>query len=86
MKRNLPIIISGLLLSFASVSMADNTTPTPMDKNWTCSTNASSSDVAADQDADKQMDNTPKSAADAFAFAAKNCRDCTKITCESDND
>ena len=38
-------------------------------KNWICTTNASSSEVAAEKAADDQM------------TLAKNCRDCTKITC-----
>jgi hypothetical protein len=58
---------------------------TDMTSKWICTTNASSSDVAADKSADEQMKNTAGSASDSFAFAAKNCRDCTKITCEAQN-
>ncbi|TAL64460.1 MAG: hypothetical protein EPN84_03330 [Legionella sp.] len=73
------IICTGLFL-IASSSFA--VTTTSLDSNWTCTTNASSSDVPSDKAADKQMSETPKSASDAFALASKNCRDCTKITCE----
>ncbi len=55
---------------------------TDMNSKWICTTNASSSDVATDKTADDQMANTPGAAASSFAFAEKNCRDCTKITCE----
>lgn len=55
---------------------------TDMSTKWACTTNASSSEVAADKTADEQMANGVGSAADMFAMAAKNCRDCTKITCE----
>lgn len=58
---------------------------TDLTAHWTCTTNASSSDVEADKAADDKMANTKGSAADSFAFAAKNCRDCTKITCEAQN-
>ena len=57
---------------------------TDLATNWTCTTNASSSDSETDKDADKKMSNT-SSAANAFTFAAQNCRDCTKITCEAQN-
>ncbi|KTD14800.1 hypothetical protein Lgra_0503 [Legionella gratiana] len=55
---------------------------TDLTSKWVCTTNASSSDVADDKAADDKMANTPGSAAQSFDFAAKNCRDCTKITCE----
>ncbi|WED44008.1 hypothetical protein [Legionella cardiaca] len=98
MKGILTLLASSALFLLASVSYATDTTTTTttapatgtttvgtsLDNNWTCSTNASSSSVAADQAADKEMSETKKSAADAFAFATKNCRDCTKITCEYD--
>ncbi len=56
---------------------------TDMSSKWICTTNASSSDLAADKAADDHMSNTAGSAADSFSFAANNCRDCTKITCEA---
>ncbi|STX28406.1 Uncharacterised protein [Legionella beliardensis] len=59
-----------------------NTTQTSMKANWMCTTNASSSDVAADKSADDKMANQKMSAKEAFEFASKHCRDCTKITCE----
>lgn len=55
---------------------------TDLNTKWVCTTNASSSDAAMDKTADAQMANTADSAANAFAYSAKNCRDCTKITCE----
>lgn len=56
---------------------------TPLDSNWVCTTNASSSSNEADKTADKQMANNARSAADAFGTAVQNCRDCTKITCST---
>lgn len=82
MKNLITLVVStALLLSITDAIAAD--TKTSIDKNWVCSTNASSSSVAADTAADEQMENSAKSAADAFAFASQNCRDCTKITCET---
>lgn len=81
MKRISSKIIGAGLFLIASVSMA--ATVTSLDTNWTCKTNASSSSIASEQAADKQMSESPKSASEAFAFTAKNCRDCTKITCEA---
>ncbi|MHB1948107.1 MAG: hypothetical protein ACYCQI_08345 [Gammaproteobacteria bacterium] len=52
---------------------------------WTCQTNASSSSNAADQKADDEMSKKARSAKDAFSFALKHCRDCTKITCDVSN-
>lgn len=52
-----------------------------MGSNWVCTTNASSSEKRADQDADKIMSEKAASAAKSFAFAQKHCRDCTQITC-----
>lgn len=63
-------------------SVAFSATKTDLNAKWICTTNASSSDVAEDKAADDKMANTQGSAADSFAFTAKNCRDCTKITCE----
>ncbi|CDZ79236.1 hypothetical protein BN59_03554 [Legionella massiliensis] len=56
---------------------------TDLSAKWICTTNASTSDAAADKAADDKMANTQGSAAQSFAFAAQNCRDCTKITCEA---
>jgi hypothetical protein len=79
MKRISSLLISTSLLALVSgIASA----ATSLDSNWTCTTNASSSDVAADKTADNQMSANAKSAADAFSFASTNCRDCTKITCE----
>lgn len=84
MKGLLTLFAGSVLFFGASVAIADDA-PTSMATNWTCTTNASSSSVAADQAADKEMDEVKKSAADAYAFAAQHCRDCTKITCEFDD-
>jgi hypothetical protein len=80
MKKIMTILVSAGLAFMFSMSFA--VTTTSVDANWTCTTNASSSADAAEKAADDQMANTTKSCADAFAFAEKNCRDCTKITCE----
>ena len=83
MKKMYSLIVGSSLLLAVSVGFAAG--KTDMDNKWTCTTNASSSDVDADKAADKQMSDTPASAAKAYAFAAQNCRDCTKITCEFDD-
>ena len=83
MKGILPLIIGSTLVLATSVGFA--AAKTDMSTKWTCTTNASSSDVEADKAADKQMSETQKSAADAFTAAATNCRDCTKITCEAND-
>ncbi|CAM3058571.1 Uncharacterised protein [Legionella steigerwaltii] len=67
--------------SSASSSSNANTPKTSMGSNWVCTTNASSSEKRADQDADKKMSDHAASAAKSFAFAQKHCRDCTQITC-----
>ncbi|WP_058534653.1 hypothetical protein [Legionella saoudiensis] len=73
-------LIIGFFILGSSISFA--ATQTSMDSKWICTTNASSSDNPSDKSADDKMANTQNSAAKAFAFAAENCRDCTKITCE----
>ncbi len=80
--------ISSLLLGtgFVLIAATGFAGTTSLDGHWTCTTNASSSSVDADKNADNEMSEKAKSASDAFAFASKHCRDCTKITCESDND
>ncbi|BCA94680.1 hypothetical protein TUM19329_10410 [Legionella antarctica] len=78
-KTFIAIIGTGLILGSAgifAVSATDVTT------NWICTTNASSSEVAADQAADEKMKTNKTSASEAFSFAQQNCRDCTSITCE----
>ncbi|WP_454784345.1 hypothetical protein [Legionella sp. WA2024007413] len=86
-------ILSGLLFStlvcFSVASFANDEatssnskTKTSMSSNWVCTTNASSSDKKADQDADKRMSEHAGSAAKSFSFAQKHCRDCTQITCD----
>ena len=77
----LSTIVCGTLMLVASTGFA--VTKTDMDATkWICTTNASSSDVEADKAADKQMADVGSSSAKAYEFAAQNCRDCTKITCE----
>ena len=68
--------------SLLLVGMTTTFANTDMSAKWLCTTNASSSDVAADKTADDQMAKEQGSVAKSFEFAAKNCRDCTKITCE----
>lgn len=78
--KMLTVISGTCLLALSSVTFAATTTD--LTKNWSCTTNASSSDVAADKTADDQMANNKISADKAFGMAVQNCRDCTKITCE----
>ncbi|KTD45617.1 hypothetical protein Lrub_2414 [Legionella rubrilucens] len=75
-------LMAGSLILASTLGFANTNSKTSMDSNWVCSTNASSSNVETDKSADNEMSNTAKSAADAFSFAAKNCRDCTEINCE----
>lgn len=81
MKGMKQLMVAGLFVFAATTSMA--ATQTAMDANWICTTNASSSSVEAEKAADDKMAKSATSAADAYAFAASNCRDCTKITCEA---
>lgn len=81
MKGMKQIIMTGLFFLVTTTGIA--ATQTAMDANWICTTNASSSSVEADKAADDKMAKSSMSAADAYAFAASNCRDCTKITCKS---
>lgn len=85
----LTFILSLTLATFSSVGFAnimgtdrEEVKTTNLSERWTCTTNASRSDVEADKIVDKEMAEKKKSAVDAFSFAAKHCRDCTKITCE----
>lgn len=82
MKKITSLVLGTSLLIASATGFA----VTAMDSKWMCTTNASSSSVEADQAADNQMQKNAKSAAEAYAFAAKNCRDCTKITCEVQTD
>lgn len=75
-------ILLGLTFLMASTAVAFADGATSMESKWICTTNASSSDVAADKAADDQMAKEQGAASKAFDFASKNCRDCTKITCE----
>jgi hypothetical protein len=82
MKSISSLLIAASLTIIASTSFAAETA-TDLKSNWTCTTNASSSDSSTDKSADNQMSDKAKSASEAFDFASKNCRDCTKITCET---
>lgn len=84
MKGFLTLVVSTYFIIASTVSMAQ--TKTSMDTNWKCTTNASSSSVVGEKAADDRMAEKASSAADAFSFAATHCRDCTKITCEVEND
>lgn len=75
--KKISILFASMI--FAGASFAATTTS--LSANWVCTTNASSSSVEAEQAADKDMAENAKSAAEAYALATKNCRDCTKITC-----
>lgn len=81
MKGILLLAMSTSLVLASAGSFAASATD--LTTKWTCTTNASSSELEADKAADKLMAESPKSAVDSFAFAAQNCRDCTKITCEA---
>ena len=83
MKGIIHTIAAGFLVFTASTTMA--ATQTSLASHWTCTTNASSSDVAADKAADEKMGKNAVSAKEAFEFAASNCRDCNKITCEAES-
>lgn len=52
---------------------------------WICETNASSASTDADKKADDMMSKKAMSGKDAFNFALKHCRDCTKITCSTES-
>ena len=52
-------------------------------KMWKCETNASSALSASDKKADDMMSKKSMSGRDAFNFAMKHCRDCTKVTCST---
>ncbi len=81
MKNTLVSLIGGSLILVSASSFA--VSKTDMDAKWICTTNASTSEIASEIAADKQMSTTPLSASKAFSYAAENCRDCTKITCEA---
>ncbi|HAT2159622.1 TPA: hypothetical protein F8R78_07745 [Legionella pneumophila] len=83
MKNIILSLIGGSLILVSAGSFA--VSKTDMDAKWICTTNASTSEIASDIAADKQMSTTPLSATKAYSFAAENCRDCTKITCEAQN-
>lgn len=62
---------------------ASSTTPVANTGMWICTTNASSpTSGSPDEQADQTMAKNAANGATAFDFALKNCRDCTKITCE----
>jgi hypothetical protein len=75
--------LSFLIINSGPAIAVSNQPPTSLDEKWTCTTNASSSDIDADKTADDYMAQAQGSASKTFDFAASNCRDCTRITCES---
>jgi hypothetical protein len=81
MKGIRELMVTGLFVLATTSSFA--ATKTAIDAHWICTTNASSSTLDADKAADTKMAKSSSSAADAYAFAVSNCRDCTKITCEA---
>ena len=80
MKKYMVLGMTGVLFMFSNWTFAQS--KTNIDAGWVCTTNASSSSVKADKDADDEMANVKKSAKDAFLFAADNCRNCNSIECE----
>ncbi|KTC85528.1 MULTISPECIES: hypothetical protein [Legionella] len=77
-------IIMGICLGLlTSLSFATSSATDLNQAQWTCSTNASSASTDTDKAADNKMSQNKTSASNAFSFAAQNCRDCTKITCEA---
>jgi hypothetical protein len=95
MKNIISLLIGSAFLFATSVGFANTdttanttnnntkTTKTSMSGGWSCSTNASSPSSDADKKADDKMAKQAVSASEAYKFAAKNCRDCTQITCQS---
>ncbi|TAL64011.1 MAG: hypothetical protein EPN84_04175 [Legionella sp.] len=81
MKNIILTLIGGSLILVSASSFA--VSKTDMEAKWICTTNASTSEVASEIAADKQMSTNALSATKAFAAASENCRDCTKITCEA---
>ncbi|MCE0722892.1 MULTISPECIES: hypothetical protein [Legionella] len=96
MKGIMKMIVLSSMFVVSSHVMADNATSTPANTTtatqpaanthpgmWICTTNASSpTSGSPDEQADEQMSKHAASGSSAFDFALKNCRDCTKITCE----
>ncbi len=92
MKGILNLLITGVFVIATSTAIAATDTKTTENKTketktqtdgkWICTTNASSSDVAEDKNADTKMEKTGQKGNGAFEFALKHCRDCNKITCE----
>lgn len=72
------LFISLFLIGSSSLVFAENTDLTA---KWSCTTNASHSELVTDKGVEGAIA-AQRSAVDAFDFAAKNCGDCTKITCE----
>lgn len=80
MKKLVSLLIGGSLVLAANAVFANE--KTDLTNKWSCTTNASTASTDADKAADDKMAKNQTSAAGAFAMAAENCRDCTKITCE----
>lgn len=82
------LFLSAVTLSFANVQhmdKTDNADSSAYHGMWTCKTNASSATSSSTEEhADNNMEKHGKNAKQAFAFAYKHCRDCTKITCSKE--
>lgn len=98
MKGIMKMIVLSSMFLISSQVMADNATSTQPETTspttaqpaatthtgmWICTTNASSpTSGSPDEQADQTMAKNADAGNSAFDFALKNCRDCTKITCE----
>lgn len=74
-------LISKIVIFTVCVLMATGSFAKGGKQMWMCETNASASTNMSDKNADQAMSKMGKSAKDAFYYAYKHCRDCTKITC-----
>lgn len=73
------------LAAYNSTNHDNVNTTTTKNSKWSCETNASSASNEADTKADQSMKDY-KAGKEAFDFAMKHCRDCTKITCSIQSD
>jgi hypothetical protein len=75
------ILIGATALSLTAFIAMSHAGDTKMHKKWMCETNATKSSNQAEMKADESMAKMARSAKDAFDYALKHCRDCTKISC-----
>lgn len=87
--KNIILVATVTLFALSNAAYAnkanDENNHNAKKKLWICETNASSSSNTNEKVADNHMEKKAKSAKDAFEFALKHCRDCTKITCSVEN-